>query len=251
MVLDPLLKAGSLRVTNLTAMTPNEDFMYKNIEKMFLETAAPVTKESEAEKAELANDTVCENVNLVIKSKEKVLLLGDESTEFDNFIFSLLGETTVKEGEIKYRGKFLFADADESTYTTGETLRENILMGETYIPKRYKKVLDVVGMNVDKYCGGDMTEVIEGGMNFSSSERRKIILARMLYVAGDVYVMKDFFGYGESQAEELMYKRVVKGYLWDKTVIIVTKMEKVAKHVDKISVFNNKKVTTYTGYDNF
>lgn len=162
-----------------------------------------------------------------------------------------MGETDITEGEIKYRGKILYADADESTFVIGDTLRENILMGEDYIHKRYKKVLDVVGLDITKFRGEDYIQVLENGLNFSSSERRKIILARMLYVAGDIYIMKDFFGYGESAADEMMYRRVVEGYLWDKTVIIVSNSKPVAKMMNNIMVFKNQTVSRYSTYLEF
>jgi hypothetical protein len=51
-------------------------------------------------------------------------------------------------------------------------------MGEKYDPIKYKKIIQCVGMNLSKYKGGDMIEVLKFGQNFSISERKFILLAR-------------------------------------------------------------------------
>jgi ABC-type multidrug transport system fused ATPase/permease subunit len=74
-------------------------------------------------------------------------------------------------------------------------------MGEPMIRSRYDRVIDNAKLDVQNFQGGDMIEVLSQGLNFSASERRKILLARMLYVAGDIYIIKDFFGHEEDEIE--------------------------------------------------
>lgn len=45
----------------------------------------------------------------------------------------------------------------------GETLRNNILMGEKYDPEKYNKILKCLGIKMSQYKGGDMTEVLKFG----------------------------------------------------------------------------------------
>lgn len=98
---------------------------------------------------------VCSDVNFKIQKGDKVSLLGQEGKKLTKFIYTLMGETDLKEGSIQYKGKIIFADADESMFIMGESLRENILMGEEYIHMRYQKVLKVVGLDINKFMGGD------------------------------------------------------------------------------------------------
>lgn len=182
---------------------------------------------------------ICENSFLEIPRRCKVLLVGDQSDDFENFIYTLMGQTHLTAGSIKYRGEILYEDADSATFVLGETLRQNILMGEVYIHKRYRKVLGVVGLDISRFEGEDLIEVLENALNFSDSERRKIALARMLYVAGDIYIMNNFFGKGESTEDTQMYIRAVNNYLWDKTVVVIGNSKAIAKKVDSIIVYRN------------
>lgn len=100
----------------------------------------------------------------------------------------------------------LYVVGNRSSFSVGENIRDNVLMGETYIHKRYQKIMKLVELDLSHLPGGDQTQVLENGVNFSETDKRKIILARMLYVAGDIYILKDFFGYGEAEHDEKLYR---------------------------------------------
>lgn len=247
MICDESLKAGCMEVRNVTAEGITEEWVEEELTDMFNPYSATADDNARLKRYE----KLIENASFSIKKGDKICIVGSSEIETDALLYSLLGENKITRGEIKYRGKMLFSDADEGTFLIGKTLRDNILMGEDMIIQRYTKVLDVVGLNIDSFQGKDMCEVIEGGLNFSSSQRRKIVLARILYVAGDFYFMKDFFGYGEIVADELMYKRVVKGFLWDKTVMITTNIAQLLKLADKIIFVKNGNVKMFSKFEEF
>ena len=128
------------------------------------------------------SEIVTDPTTLEICSGDKICILSKPSFVQDLLFYSFLGESKVKKGKMYYRGKVIYADAMCNTFVVGGTVRDNILMGETLIASRLQKVLKVVGLDLSKFSGGDLTEVLDQAKNFSGTERRKIVLARMLYV---------------------------------------------------------------------
>lgn len=70
----------------------------------------------------------------------------------------------------------------------------------------------------------------------------------MMYVSGDILILKDFFGYGEPAADIMMYRRVIEGFLAEKTIIIINCPIAIAKKSDSILVFKNKTVIQYPSF---
>lgn len=103
------------------------------------------------------------NVNVKIKPGEKVALVGEDDSGVKEFFDALLGENYITKGIVRQRGRIVYLDAQNSVFITGETLRNNILMGEKYEPDKYNKILKCVGLEMTKYKGGDLTEVLKFG----------------------------------------------------------------------------------------
>lgn len=71
------------------------------------------------------------------------------------------------------------------------TIRDNILFGEPYRPKRYNKILDACALkpDIDLMPDNDMTKIGERGINFSGGQRQRIAIARALYSSANVILM--------------------------------------------------------------
>lgn len=154
-------------------------------------------------------------------------------------------------GVVRHKGKIVYLDASHSPFLAGKSIRENILMEDVYISTRYKRIVKKVGLNFKKFKGEDKCEVLEGGINFSNAERRKILLCRMLYVSGEIYIIKDIFGYEEVEVELRMYQNIVQDILGTKTVMITTKNEELLEKVDKIISFDKFKVHDMGNFKSF
>lgn len=114
------------------------------------------------------------------------------------------------------------------------------------IPSLYNKIISVIGFNLHKFKGGDKIQVLAKAQNFSKSERRKILIARMLYISGDIYIMRNFFGYDELETELIFFRRVVQGFLIDKTVIFDCNLEKILESSDKIITISRQNTRMYS-----
>lgn len=71
------------------------------------------------------------------------------------------------------------------------TIRDNILFGESYRPKRYDIVLESCALkpDINLMPGTDMTEIGERGINLSGGQRQRIAIARALYSSANVVIM--------------------------------------------------------------
>ena len=200
---------------------------------------------------EKSKKTVIKDVNLNIQAGQKIALLGDMDSSLSKFILTLIGETEISRGQIRKKGKIVFLDAAASPFLAGKSIRDNILLEDVFISSRYNRIIKKLGLNLKKFKGQDKCEVLANGINFSQAERRKILLCRMLYVSGDIYIIKDIFGHEEVEVDIKMYKDIVEGILNNKTVMIVMNNEELLQRVDKILSFDMLKVKDMGNYESF
>ena len=199
---------------------------------------------------EIQKRIVAKNLNIRVEPRQKVCLVGEDDSGINEFILSILGETNITRGSIKYSGKVVYLDADQSVFLIGQSLRDNILMGEKMIRSLYDRVLRWVGLNINSYKGKDMIEVLNNGLNFSASERRKILMARTLYNTGDIYIIRNFFGNEEDQIEEKIYNDLMNA-LNGKTVLIQCNTDVLMKLCDKVVMFDNGTANDIGNYNIF
>lgn len=76
------------------------------------------------------------------------------------------------------------------------TIRENILFGEAYRPRRYDKVLTSCALKEDigYLPDGDLTEIGTNSINLSGGQKSRIAIARALYSSANVIVMVKLCG---------------------------------------------------------
>ena len=140
-----------------------------------------------------ATSKVLDSVGITSASGSKKKLELD-NTHPHHIIYSLLGENYLPNpGSLRYKGKIVYQNSKNPLFLPRQSLQDNILFGEVMIKSRYELVLETVGLNVNSYPGGDMFEVTERGQNLSTTEMKKVLLCRMLYVSGDIYIIEGFF----------------------------------------------------------
>lgn len=123
------------------------------------------------------------------------------------------------------------------------TLRDNIVIGlDRYDPERLDAVLrlpflsDLAGL-----AEGFLTEVREGGSNFSGGQKQKIAIARMLMHDPDIVVFDESTSAMDSRTESEMWQSV-GGWLNDKGVILVSHRLSTIKEADRIVLMQNGRV---------
>ena len=71
------------------------------------------------------------------------------------------------------------------------SIRENILFGESFRPKRYEFVLQTCALqpDIDLMPAADLTLIGERGINISGGQRQRVVIARALYSSANVVIM--------------------------------------------------------------
>lgn len=104
---------------------------------------------------------VLKNITFKIRKGEKVCLIGREGSGKKDLFLALMSEISLKLGVIKLKGKIAYMDMENPKFLKA-TIRENIILGDEFYEKKFAIILDLVGFNLDKYEGRDLTEIVEG-----------------------------------------------------------------------------------------
>lgn len=193
--------------------------------------------------------TVLKNISFHIEKGEKICVIGREGSGKDDLFLAIISELKLISGTMKRRGKFAFLDMSNPKFLTA-TIRENIILGEEYKEEKFNKVLQVVGFNVDKYEGRDLTEIVEGERNIHQQDKKKILLARLLYSDADIMLINLYFDQISKDKQQPIFESIVRGFLRFKTVIYTSDVNLLVKLSDRILVFKNGKLVERGTYDN-
>jgi len=180
------------------------------------------------------------DVTLDVRPGEKICLMGKGDSGCSGVLHTIREETKITHGNCQMKGSFSYINLKEEFFIDSSTLRENILLDEKFNKKRYHEVLKICEIDISIFKGQDMVEVIENGRNFSSSERKKTMLARFLYSERDVYLFDHYFDDYEVCNQSVdHFDLVVNQFLENKTIIYLSNKEQFIRKADRIYVFNS------------
>lgn len=83
------------------------------------------------------------------------------------------------------------AYAGQQPWLLNGTIRDNILFGESYRPRRYEKIIETCALKSDLEMmpNGDLTQVGERGLSLSGGQRMRVSIARAVYSSANVIVL--------------------------------------------------------------
>uniref|UniRef100_A0A0E0L8Q1 ABC-type xenobiotic transporter n=1 Tax=Oryza punctata TaxID=4537 RepID=A0A0E0L8Q1_ORYPU len=134
------------------------------------------------------------------------------------------------------------------------SLRDNILLGEEFDPRRYEEVIHACTLDVDisAMVGGDMSHIGEKGLNLSGGQRARLALARALYHDFDVYLFDDVLSSVDSQVASYILQKAIMGpQMKRKTRILSTHNLQAISAADMIVVMANGLVKWFGTLDSF
>ena len=200
--------------------------------------------------SQFANTTVVVNQkSFEIEPGQKICICGAEDDGKSMFLFSLLGETELMNGSLKYHGTMGFLSFKRAAFVSG-TVRDNITLFGRYHKKLYEKAVEIGSLNTARMPGDDFMMVSDSGANLFAKEKLQILVARLVYQNPDIFIIDDFFDYLTPQLREI-YSVLIFKYCREKnkTLIFVSAFESLAKRADKIFYFNNCTMVEDGSYD--
>lgn len=115
---------------------------------------------------------------------------------------------------------------------------------------RYDEVVKVCALETDfqQFAYGDKTLVEERGVSLSGGQRARINLARSVYAPADIYLFDDPLSAVDTHVGKHLFEECIKGYLSNKSRILVTHQLQFLKQADMIVILNEVSTTRICVY---
>ncbi len=203
---------------------------------------------------------ILKDFNLIIKSGEKIALVGENGAGKTTLIKLLLRFHDITEGEILLNGVnikkvdlhkwhkeigALFQDFIKYQFT----LKENVYFGELSKPRKTRLLKDAIFKSgADKFIetlpdGKDQIvgKMFEGGIDLSGGQWQKVALARAFYRNAPLLILDEPTSAIDAKAEYEIFEKV-QNLQKDKTVIIISHRFSTVRNADRILVLDGGKI---------
>ncbi|CAG7725610.1 unnamed protein product, partial [Allacma fusca] len=186
-----------------------------------------------------------QNINLNVKKGSLVAVVGPVGCGKSSLLSAILGEMEKTSGKVNSIGSIAYVA--QQAWIQNATLRDNVLFGRPFNSSLYSNVIQACALKPDLEIlpGGDQTEIGEKGINLSGGQKQRVSLARAAYNNADVYLFDDPLSAVDSHVGKHLFEEVIgpKGYLKNKTRLIVTHGITYLPYVDQIIVLNKGQVS--------
>ena len=161
-------------------------------------------------------------------------MAGKVGSAKSSLIAALLGETFITNGMISSKAKVAYVEQEPRVFHG--TLQSNILFGLPLDEKRLDEVIKACQLTHDLalFPKGLNTIIGERGLNISGGQKARISLARACYSDADLYLLDDPLSAVDPRVAKRLVTQCFKGYLSQKTVILVTHQLQFLNKVDEI-----------------
>jgi len=195
---------------------------------------------------ETKSDNILTNIlsglNVNILKGQLVCISGKRGSGKSMFCLSLMRETVLVHGNLFTKGELRFLSYDYPSFVSG-TIRDNIVLGSRYERDRYNEIIYSLELDLERFAGEDFMEITGDGNNLGKLEKIKILLARMIYQGGDIFVFDTFFDeISEYDRVSIFKKAILNNLKTDKTVVYISNDPELMKYADQIIVLNEGKI---------
>ncbi|XP_055301236.1 ATP-binding cassette sub-family C member Sur isoform X3 [Sitodiplosis mosellana] len=174
------------------------------------------------------------------------VIVGKSGSGKTSLLAAILKEMRLVSGELIWNKYATIAYVQQTPWLMKTTIRENILFGEAYRPRRYEKVLVSCALKEDLRClpDGDLTEIGTNSINLSGGQKSRIAIARALYSSANVVIMDDPLSSLDNEVSKWIFDNSIKNMLLkhQRTVILVTQKTNLVHHSDYIISMENNSI---------
>ncbi|KAE7997228.1 hypothetical protein FH972_001878 [Carpinus fangiana] len=156
---------------------------------------------------------VLNHVTLDLPKGSFVAVIGEVGSGKSSLLNSILGEMHLLHGLIHSSGSIAYVP--QVPWILSGTIRDNILFGKDYDPRRYSDTLQACALDVDisLMVGGDMSYIGEKGVNISGGQRARLALARAIYHGSDIFMLDDVLSAVDAQVAHWILCNAILGPL--------------------------------------
>ena len=196
-----------------------------------------------------------DNLNLIINNKESIGIIGNSGSGKSTLLDLLTGILRPKKGNIYISGKNLqdlninkwreqLGIVLQDNFFKNDTLISNICLDGNFINEDLVKncLIKVNAWKFVEILPNKLYEKIyDQGMRFSGGERKKLALARALYINPKVLIL-DEPTTGLDQKSEKEFIDVIKKLRGRMTIIIISHKKEVVQICDRVLILQDKKL---------
>ena len=188
-------------------------------------------------------------VNINIKPGQLTVVIGSVGAGKTCLLWSLLGELCATKGSINMNGVISYAS--QEPWCFNGTVKQNILLTDEVEATSYHRVIEVCSLRRDLqlFPRGDETLIGEKGYTLSGGQKARVNLARAVYREADYYLMDDPLSAVDPKVASHIFNQCIKGYLKEKTVILVTHQLQFISKADCIIYLQNGRVNACGSYE--
>ncbi|XP_015595444.1 ATP-binding cassette sub-family C member Sur isoform X2 [Cephus cinctus] len=173
----------------------------------------------------------CEDNQLIVNDLcfprgKLTLVVGRIGSGKTSLLSAILGEISKVSGRVEWAKGTKVAYVAQKPWLLNATLRDNILFGSEYRPRRYRSVLRACALqpDVDILPGRDLTRIGEKGINLSGGQKQRITIARAIYSDADTIILDDPLSALDQQVGQQIFDHGIQRLLLrrGRSVIMVT-----------------------------
>ncbi|KAJ8954548.1 hypothetical protein NQ318_000782 [Aromia moschata] len=194
------------------------------------------------------SENTLDHVSFSAKSCQLVAVVGPVGGGKTTLLHAILKELPPVEGIVHVEGTLSYAS--QEPWLFGGSVRQNIIFGQEFEPKKYAEVVRVCALERDftLFPYGDRTLIGDRGVTLSGGQRARINLARAVYKDADIYLLDDPLSAVDTHVGRQLFDQCICGYLKEKCVVLVTHQLQYLKKVATIYLFEDGKVEASGSY---
>ncbi|XP_033235780.1 ATP-binding cassette sub-family C member Sur isoform X2 [Drosophila pseudoobscura] len=139
---------------------------------------------------------------IVIPKGKLTIIVGKNGSGKTSLLSALLMEMPLLAGNMFWHKTCTISYVSQQPWLLNDTIRENILFGESFRPSRYDFVIEACALkpDIEIMPKGDFTIIGERGINISGGQIQRIAIARAIYSSANVVIMVIVMKNGRLQA---------------------------------------------------
>ena len=162
------------------------------------------------------------DISFSVTRGQMLAVTGPVGSGKSSLLMTILGELPTLNGRVSVNGRIAYLS--QMSWIFSGTIRDNILFGRSFEPKRYQEIVEVCCMQTDlhNFSQGDLTEIGHRGVSLSGGQRARVSLARALYSDADIYLLDDPLSAVDAKVGKHLFDHCICGFLSGRTCVFVT-----------------------------
>jgi ABC-type transport system involved in cytochrome bd biosynthesis fused ATPase/permease subunit len=198
-----------------------------------------------------SSSTGVEKVTTSLIRGKHYSLVGGEKSGRTSFLHAIAQTVPYTEGKLEVNNLLKFAFVEERSYVFPLSFRENVIFGKEFNEELYDKVLSCCCLqpDVEKLPYKDFTILSKIETPFLTEDMKsRIALARALYSQSDVFLIDNVFMHIDKILHQKIWRRVFRGMLRSRTVLICLNEREYIKETDSLLFFDKGKLLIEGNY---